>query len=118
NSDMNALNYRVGTAAYLSLPPKEGVSNYIKNPDEMAQVSNVNLSPFIDNSTYSTELKNTRINVLLDTPFGSLSPILEDTSDYFYKSNISNTFFALFLNIQRLTREQRKEVKRLINSRV
>lgn len=117
NSDMNALNYRVGTAAYMSLPPVEGVSNYFKNPDIGAQIAHVNLSPFIDNSTYSTELNNGKINVLLETPFGSLSPVLDDTSDFFYKSNISNTFFALFLNVQRLSREQRKEVRNLINTR-
>ncbi len=111
NSDMNALNYRIGTAAYLSLPPKDGVSNYYKTPESPAHISNVILSPFIDNSTYSTELKNNKINVLLETPFGSLSPILQDTSDYFYKSNISNTFFALFFNVQRLNRDQRKELK-------
>jgi len=117
NSDMNALNYRVGTAAYLSLPPTEGVSNYYRKPDGGAQISNVILSPFIDNSTYSTELSNGKVNVLLETPFGSLSPVLEDTSDFFYKSNISNTFFALFLNVQRLTIEQRKEVRNLIDSK-
>ena len=117
NSDMNALNYRVGTAAYLSLPPTEGVSNYYRKPDGGAQISNVILSPFIDNSTYSTELSNGKVNVLLETPFGSLSPVLEDTSDFFYKSNISNTFFALFLNVQRLTLEQRKEVRNLIDSK-
>lgn len=117
NSDMNALNYRVGTAAYLSLPPKDGVSNYYKNPDGTALIPNTLLSPFIDNSTYSTELGNGKINVLLDTPFGSLSPVLEDTADFFYKSNISNTFFALFLNVQRLTREQRMEVRKLISNR-
>ena len=118
NSDLNALNYRVGTAAYLSLPPKDGVSNYYKHPEGVARISNVILAPYIDNSTYSTELKNNHINVLLETPFGGLSPILKDTSDYFYKSNISNTFFALFFNVQRLNREQRKEVKRLINSKM
>jgi hypothetical protein len=117
NADMNALNYRIGTAAYLSLPPKDGVSNYYKNPEGGARISNVVLSPFIDNSTYSTELKNNKINVLLETPFGSLSQILQDTTDYFYKSNISNTFFALFFNTQRLAREQRREVKKLLNSR-
>jgi hypothetical protein len=117
NSDMNALNYRVGTAAYMSLPPKEGVSNYYKNPDGMVHISNVILAPFIDNSTYSTELRNGKINVLLETPFGGLSTILEDTSKFFIKSNISNTFFALFFNVQRLTREQRHEVRNLIPAR-
>jgi hypothetical protein len=118
NSDVNALNYRVGTAAYLSLPPKDGVSNYYKHPEGVARISNVMLAPFIDNSTYSTEMNNNRINVLLETPFGGLSPVLSDTGDYFYKSNISNTFFALFFNVQRLNREQRREVKRLINSKM
>jgi hypothetical protein len=117
NSDMNALNYRIGTAAYLSLPPINGVSNYYRSPDGGARIANVILSPFIDNSTYSTELSNGKINVLLETPFGSLSPVLEDTSDFFYKSNISNTFFALFLNVERLSREQRKEVRNLIDSK-
>lgn len=117
NSDMNALNYRIGTAAYLSLPPKDGVSNYYKNPDGLARIANVILSPFIDNSTYPTELRNGKINVMLDTPFGGLSPILGDTTKFFYKSNISNTFFALFFNVQRLTRDQRREVRNLINSK-
>jgi hypothetical protein len=116
-SDMNALNYRLGTAGYLSLPPKEGVSNYLKSPDGTAQIPNIILAPFIDNSTYATELSSGRINVLLETPFGGLSPILEDTADFFYKSNISNTFFALFLNVERLTREQRREVRSLMNQR-
>lgn len=118
NAEMNALNYRVGTAAYLSLPPKDGVSNYYKTPDGPAHIANIILAPFIDNSTYSTELKNNKINVLLDTPFGSLSPILKDTSDFFYKSNISNTFFALFFNVQRLDRDQRRELRRLINGKM
>ena len=117
NSDMNALNYRIGTAAYLSLPPKDGVADYVKNPDGAAQIGKVALAPFIDNSTYSTELSNSRINVLLETPFGSISPTLQDTSEFFYKSNISNTFFALFLNVERLTREQRKEVRHLIDAK-
>jgi hypothetical protein len=116
NSDMNALNYRVGTAAYLALPPKDGVSNYYRNPDAQAAIANVKLAPFIDNSTYSTEMNNNHINVMLETPFGSLSPVLKDTADFFTKSNISNTFFALLFNVERLNRDQRREVRRLINS--
>src|ERR1041384_5101909 len=116
-SDMNALNYRVGTAAYMSLPPAEGVSSYIRNPEGGAVIGNLMLSPFIDNSTYSTELGHGHINVLLETPFGALSPVLADTGDYFYKSNISNTFFALFCNVQRLSREQRKALRGLIDTK-
>jgi hypothetical protein len=117
NSDMNALNYTVGTASYMALPPKEGVSNYYKSPDGMAHIRNIILAPYIDNSTYTTELRNNNINVLLETPFGALSPVLENSEKFFYKSNISNTFFALFFNTQRLSREQRKEVRKLINAR-
>ena len=117
NSDMNALNYTIGTAAYMALPPKEGVSNYFRSPDGVARIRNLILAPYIDNSTYTTELRNNNVNVMLETPFGALSSLLEDGEKYFYKSNISNTFFALFFNTQRLTREQRKEVRKLIDAR-
>ena len=110
------LNYRVGTAAYMSLPPKDGVSNYYRTPGSPAQIPNVTLAPFIDNSTYPTELKNGTINVLLDAPFGSLSPILMNREEYFAKSNISTTFFALLFNTERLNRDQRRELRRLISA--
>jgi hypothetical protein len=116
-SGMNALNYTVGTAAYLALPPKDGVSNYYKSPDGIAQIASLILSPFVDNSTFTTELRNGTINVMLDTPFGSLSPILDDHEKFFYKSNISTTFFALFLNVERLSRPQRKELRKLFDNR-
>ncbi len=116
-SDMNALNYTIGTAEYLALPPKEGVSNYHKTPDGVANIANVLLSPFIDNSTFTTELRNNRINVLLDTPFGALSPVLNDTADFFAKSNVSTTFFAIVFNTQRLNREQRQELRKAIDAR-
>jgi hypothetical protein len=116
NSPMNALNYRIGTAAYMSLPPKEGVSNYYRTPGGPAQIPNVILAPFIDNSTYPTEMKNGTINVLLDAPFGSLSPILMKREDFFTKSNISTTFFALLFNVERLNRDQRRELRKLINA--
>jgi hypothetical protein len=118
NSEMNAVSYTIGTAAFLSLPPKEGVSNYYRNPDGGARIPNVILSPFIDNSTYTTELRNKHINVLLETPFGGVSPVLEDTSRFFTKSNISTTFFALLFNVERLSREQRREVRKLIDNRL
>lgn len=116
-SEMNAANYRNGTAAYLALPPKEDVSNYYRMPDGAAIIPNVLLAPFIDNSTYTTELRNNAINVMLDSPFGALSPILADSTKFFAKSNISNTFFALFFNTARLTRVQRVELRRLIDNR-
>jgi hypothetical protein len=116
NAPMNALNYRVGTAAYMSLPPKEGVSDYYKSPGSLARIPNVILAPFIDNSTYPTELKNGTINVLLDAPFGSLSPLLMNREDYFPKSNISTTFFALLFNTERLNRTQRHELRKLISA--
>jgi hypothetical protein len=117
NSPMNALTYSVGTAAYAALPPVDGVSNYYRSPEGGASISSIMLAPFVDNSTYSTELRNGSINVLLETPFGSLSPILADQEDFFTKSNISTTFFAVLFNTQRLNREQRIELRRLFNSR-
>ncbi len=117
-SEMNAMTYPVGTAAYLALPPKDGVSDYYRMPDGAATIPNIVLAPFVDNSTYTTELHNNNINVLLDTPFGALSPILSDSAKFFAKSNISNTFFALFFNTSRLNRGQRQELRRLIANRV
>lgn len=114
-SDMNALNYTVGTNAYLVLPPKDGVSDYHKSPDGTANIPFVKLSPFIDNSTFTTELKNNNINILLDTPFGSVASVLGDSSRFFAKSNVSTTFFAVLFNTQRLNRAQRREVRRLLD---
>jgi hypothetical protein len=116
-ADMNELNYRIGTGAYLSLPPKDGVSNYFRTPGGPAKIPNINLAPFIDNSTYPTEMKNGSINVMLETPFGSLSPILEKRERFFTKSNISTAFFALLFNVERLNREQRRELRKLISAR-
>ncbi len=117
NADMNALTYTVGTGPYIALPPVEGVSDYHEDPDGTANIADVLLKPFVDNSTYTTEMNNGKINLLLETPFGSLSSILADREDYFVKSNVSTTFFAIFLNVQRLNREQRKQVRGLINAR-
>lgn len=118
NSPMNALNYRVGTASYMMTPPIEGVSNYIKAPTGQAKISNIILSPFVDNSTYPTELRDGSINVLLETPFGSLSPILADHEKFFAKSNISTTFFALLFNTTRLNHQQRVEARKLLNGQM
>jgi hypothetical protein len=118
NSPMNALTYAVGTATYAALPAVDGVSNYYRSPDGGASISRIVLAPFVDNSTYSTELRNGSINVLLETPFGSISPILAEPEDFFAKSNISTTFFAVLFNTQRLTREQRVQLRRLFNSKL
>ena len=117
NSELNAANYLVGTTPYMAIPQKSGVPNFYKTPDGGAYITNVKLAPFIDNSTFTTELKAGSINTLLETPFGSLSPILADTEKYFYKSNISTTFFAILFNTERLSLEQRKEIRRLINNK-
>jgi hypothetical protein len=117
-SPMNALNYTVGTAPYLALPPVEGSAEYYKVPGSQASISTILLLPFIDNSTYTTEFSSGNINVLLETPFGSLSPILGDSTESFVKSNISTTFFAVLFNTQRLSREQRVELRKFLNSKV
>jgi len=117
DSDMLATRYSLGTGPYMAINRQADVSNFIKNPSESAEIDNVILKPYIDNSTYTTELNNTNINVLLATPFGSLSPTLEDQEDFFYKSNVSNTFFALFFNTERLNRQQRQELRKLIDNK-
>jgi hypothetical protein len=115
---LNALNYTNGTAPYLVLPPKEGVSNYYRTPDGGASIPGVVLAPFIDNSTYTTELRNGSINVLLESPYGAISPILSDSQKFFSKSNISTTMFAILFNTRRLTREQRTELRKLIDPKL
>lgn len=117
NSDMLAPHYSMGTGPYMAISSNADISNYIKNPSEGAALENLLLKPYIDNSTFTTELSNTNFNVLLTTPFGSLSPILEDPEDYFVKSNISTTYFALLFNTERLNRQQRKELRKLINNK-
>jgi len=81
-------------------------------------VTNVVLKPFIDNSTYTTELKNKNINTLLSTPFGSISPILSDSIAFFHKSSIATCFFALFNNCDRLNIAQRKALRKLVNNQM
>ncbi len=118
NSELMAPNYYTGSGPYLAVSPTEEVTNFYKSPAGLANISHVILAPFVDNSTFTTELKNGNINVLLATPFGSRSPILNDPEDFFYKSNISTTFFALLFNTQRLDLQQRRELRKFINNRV
>ncbi len=115
-SELNAANYFDGTGPFMWAGLNEDIFYFYKNPDANAFIPNLKLQPFIDNSTYTTELKNGNINTLLSTPFGSLSPILADEEDFFYKSNISTVFFALLHNVQRLNREQRTALRGLIDN--
>lgn len=115
NSEINQPEYLNGTGPFLFTYSKENMLNYLKNPAENANINNLNLQPFIDNSTYTTELKNGNINTLLSTPFGSISPILADPEDYFIKSSISTTLFAVLFNAERLSLEQRLELRKLID---
>jgi len=114
-ADIASTRFEIGSGPYLTIDRKSAVSNFYKNPDEKTKIPKVILEPFIDNSTFTTELSNNNINTLLETPFGSLSSILSDEEDYFHKSNISTTFFAVIFNTQRLNRAQRSEVRKLIN---
>ncbi len=118
DSDVMARQYTIGTGPYMKAGQGTDGIHFLKNPAENAWVEHVDLKPFIDNSTYTTELSNGNINVLLSTPYGALSPILDDTSDFFVKSNISTTNFALLFNTQRLNREQRKALRALISNKV
>lgn len=117
SSEMNAPQYTNGTGPYMSAGSYEENIFFYKNPASSAHISRLTLAPFIDNSTYMTELKSGNINTLLSTPFGSLSPVLADTSDFFFKSNISTTFFAVLFNTERLSLEQRKALRGLINNK-
>ena len=116
-SEMNAANYLNGTGPYLIGGTYEDVISFMKNPAGVANVENLVLQPYIDNSTFTTEIKNTNINTLLSTPFGSQSPLLQDKEDFFHKSNISTTYFAVLFNTQRLNRDQRVELRKLISNK-
>ncbi len=115
-SSMNAASYNIGTADYLTVQNSEGVPGYYKLPDGLAVLPSINLKPYVDNSTYETELNNDNINVLLNMPFGAVSPVLSDDDDYFYKSSISTTFFAVLFNTQKLDRAKRVELRKLLNN--
>ena len=115
-SEMNAPAYMVGSGPYLYTGELEDKLFFHKTPDGSATIPQLHLKPFIDNSTYSTELKNKNINVVLSTPFGSIAPIVRDTSRFFYKSSISTCFFAILFNVQRLSLEQRLAVRSIINN--
>lgn len=114
NSEIAAPDYDMGTGPYMKAGEFEDVIYYYKNPISPASISRTVLKPFIDNSTFITELRNRNINALLSTPFGGLSPILEDSTEYFCKSSISTCFFALFHNTSRLSPEQRRALRKLI----
>ncbi len=116
-ADINALNYYVGTGPYLAVPQENGVPNYVKNPQGVAVIPQIILKPFVDNSTFTTELMNGTINVVLETPFGSVSPVLEKKKEYFAKPSLSTTFFAILFNAKRLNLEQRKALRALLNNR-
>ncbi len=116
-ADMNALNYYVGTGPYIAVPQKNGVPNFIKNPKREAFIPQIILKPFVDNSTFTTELLNNTINAVLQTPFGSLSPVLEKKKEFFAKPSLSTVFFALLFNTQRLNAEQRQALRELLNNK-
>ncbi len=114
-ADINALNYYDGTGPYFAVPQKSGVANYYKNPEKNAFIPYVKLKPFIDNSTFITELKNNNINVLLESPFGAVSPVLDKNKDFFAKAGISTTFFGILFNAKRLNLKQRKALRAFLN---
>jgi hypothetical protein len=116
SSDMNAPQFTSGTGPYMSAGEYEDNLYYSKNLDANAWINRVLLKPFIDNSTYATELKNKNINALLSTPFGAISPILSDTAKFFHKSSISTCFFAILYNVNRLDVQQRTALRALLNN--
>lgn len=117
NSPLNAITYSDGTGPYFNIKMINKADDYVKNPTGEAFIESIKLLPFVDNSAFFSELRNNKINVLLETPFGSLSPLLSDTNKFFYKSNLSSVFFAALFNCERLNFEQRTELKKLLNNR-
>jgi hypothetical protein len=118
NAEMDAPTYTVGTGPYLMTGEYEDVMYFRKMPGGVANITNFVLKPFIDNSTYTTELKNKNINTLLSTPYGAISPILGDSSKYFHKSSIATCFFAVLYNVEKLNLEQRLALRKLINNQM
>jgi len=116
-SEMNAPAYMTGSGPYLYAGEFEDKLFFHKTPDGAATIPQVHLKPFIDNSTYSTELKNRNINVLLSSPFGAIAPIVRDSTRFFYKSSISTCFFAVLFNVKKLSPEQRVALRSIINNR-
>ncbi len=116
NSEMDAPAYNIGTGPYLLTGEYEDVIYFHKMPDGIAHIANFILKPFIDNSTYTTELRNRNINTLLSTPFGAMSPILGDSMQYFHKSSIATCFFAILYNVEKLNHDQRFALRKLINN--
>jgi len=117
-SAMDAPSYTIGTGPYLLAGDYEDVIFFHKVPDGLANITNVILKPFIDNSTFTTEIKNKNINTLLSSPFGGISPILGDTADFFHKSSIGTCFFSLFHNCQKLNLAQRHALRKLVNNQM
>ena len=117
-SAMDAPSYTIGTGPYLLAGDYEDVIFFHKVPDGLANITNVILKPFIDNSTFTTEIKNKNINTLLSSPFGGISPILGDTADFFHKSSIGTCFFSLFHNCQKLNLAQRQALRKLVNNQM
>lgn len=118
SSEIAARHYKTGSGPYMTIDQESEVSDYVQNPDDNAIIPSIKLQPYIDNSTFTTELSNNNINALLSTPFGSLSPILADVENYFTKSNISTAYFAVLFNTERLNRAQRVELRKLLNNRL
>ncbi len=107
-----------GTGPYMVVPAIERMIRFHKTPSGSAVISWIHLVPFVDNSTYPAELRRGKINVLPDAPFGSTSMILDEPEKFFFKSNVSTTFFAAFFNTERLNREQRKALRALLDPAV
>lgn len=115
-SEINAPEYLNGTGPYIALKNGDEKIRFYKNPAQGVDIDQIVLKPYIDNSTFTSEMNNGKFNVLLSTPFGCLSPMLDKEKDFFYKSNISITFFALLYNTERLAADQRRELRKLLDN--
>ena len=114
-SGINDPEYKNGSGPYTFAGENEAVQYYYKTNNSTVEIPSLKLIPFIDNSTYVSELSSNNINLLLSTPYGAVPSILEQDEDFFSKSNLSTTFFAIFFNTKRVSLEERKFYRSLLD---
>lgn len=115
-SSLQASEFTEGSGPFMVVPSSESTKPLVKHPDKHSELASVGLFPAVDNSTFVSELLSGNTNLLLNTPFGAESPILEKNGDFFAKSKLSSTFFAVLFNTKRVSKERRQKFRKLINA--
>jgi hypothetical protein len=115
-ASIQASEFSSGTGPFLQIPTDDTRLPYRKNPSKQSVLASIDLFPTIDNSTFTSELLSNNVNVVLNTPFGANSPLLEEDKDYFSKSKLSDTFFSILFNTKRVPVEKRRAYRSQISS--